>query len=175
MTKKIFWASLAVAVCAAPCAHAQGLGGANAWQGRGGLPPANGRNPAMPGVPPVIPSVPPAMPGNRDDENRRDEPRSHFSPHLMIPHIGHTPTPSGGVTTNPAKDLQMPNVAPSHVPSRQSEFKSPAPPRFTPPAPEGGTTRFRNLPRWGGSGIVAGVAGAIAAVFGSLFRRKKDS
>ena len=84
------------------------------------------------------------------------------------PHIPHLHMPSGETEPHPPKWTPPETVVPT------PEFKY-SPPKFTLYASEGGAVIPRGISGWRTSGILTGIGGAIAALFGGLFGRKKES
>lgn len=158
--KRIHWRLFAVMiVCLAPSAvWAQWPGQIKPRQGQPGLPPFNrgvgvdGRRTLPPGV--GLPQ--PVFPNIRDQDKRRDEHNPWLNPHILghlVPHGEHYPG--------------APNAS-----GRGASWHTP---NFTPAMGEGGMGLARGFSRWRGGGILAGIGGAIAAIFGALFGRKKES
>lgn len=133
--------------------------------------------------PPGMRFPPPGMPNIPGHEKRQDDQNPWINPHIlghMVPHGGHysgAPSAAG-----PRANLHTPSVVPPEariVPPElrfmpASELRIP-PPKFSPVVSEGGLGMARSVSRWGGGGILAGVGGAIAAAFGAIFGRKKES
>ncbi|HEY7314404.1 MAG TPA: hypothetical protein VH643_33965 [Gemmataceae bacterium] len=172
MLKKILSALFAaVAVCmAASTVRAQVPFARNPRQPPPGLPPMNGGFDGRGNVPPGVFPPPPAVPILRDREKRRDEQDAASGILRMVPHM-HVPP----AVSNPEhmKDFRPPKAVPPEMVMPASEFRF-APPKFAPVASEGGTF-VRGFSSWRGGGILAGIGGAIAAVFGGIFGRKKES
>jgi hypothetical protein len=162
--------------------QAQWPGAGDPGHGRFVFPPArgvgaDGQTPMPPGG--FLP--PPMFQGFRDQEKRRDDhgPLSHL--HMFAHGMPHERACYNGPNTGRA-----PGVDP-HVVARQagvpaSELRVGAFPewKFTPPPvrpvmTEGGGAIARFFSRARGGGILAGIGGGLAAVFGALFGRKKDS
>jgi len=173
MLKKTLWALfVAVAVCmAASTVRAQVPFARNPRQPPPGLPPMNGRVEGRMNVPPGVVFPPPAVPILRDREKRRDEQDAASGILRVIPHM-HVPSAVSG--PEHMKDVHPPKVVPPEVVMPASELRF-APPRFSPVATEGGATFVRGFSCWKGGGILAGIGSAIAALFGGLFGRKKES
>jgi hypothetical protein len=85
-----------------------------------------------------------------------------------IPHISHVPLHFGGTDPHTPKGVPPETVVPSH------EFRYSSP-RFSAFPSEGGSAIARGLSGWRGRGILAGIGGGLAALFGGLFGRKKES
>jgi hypothetical protein len=182
----------AVAVCILPTAvQGQWPGPAKPWQGGPGMPAANGRfgpvvGPGIPGLPQAREQWPPlggglnqgvpqflqpALPAFPPQEKRRDEDTPWAGITHLIPH--HLPEFPGGANAESFKDLHMPKAVPQAGPWSASEFKF-TPTRFAPVSHEA-TTIARGLSGLKGPGILAGIGGALAALFGGLFGRKHGS
>jgi hypothetical protein len=172
MLKKTHWAlCVAVVVCvAASTARAQVPFAGNPRQHPPGLPPMNGGIDGRVNVPPGVVLPPPAHPGFREQEKHRDEQGAGNGILHVIRHVYVPPAVS-----NPEhmKDFHPPKAVPPEVVMPASEFRF-TPPKSTPAMCEGGTTFFRGFSSWKGGGILAGIGGAISAVFGGLFGRKKQ-
>jgi hypothetical protein len=100
--------------------------------------------------------MPPVVAGFRDQDKRKDHSGPWTGIHV-IPHVPHSP---------PAGDPTVPAAA-----VRPPAFKVPAT-RLSPAVAEGAG---RNLSRWTGGGILAGIGGAIAAALRGIFGRNKES
>jgi hypothetical protein len=172
MLKKTLWALfIAVIVCAAAStARAQVPFAGNPRQHPPGLPPMNGGFDGRVNLPPGVVLPPPMVPGFHDQEKRRDDQDAGRGFLHVIPHVH---VPPGVSNPEHMKDVHPPKVIPPEVVVPPSEFRL-APSKFTPVASEGGTF-VRGFSRWGGGGILAGIGGAIASIFGGLFGRKKES
>jgi hypothetical protein len=72
------------------------------------------------------------------------------------------------------KNLHNPMVVPPKPMIPVSEWHY-TPPRFTPVVNEGIPSMARGFSHLKGGGLLAGIGGAIAALLGGLFGRKKES
>jgi hypothetical protein len=113
---------------------------------------------------------PPAVPGFRDQEKRQDDlgvwkHLPHALPHAL-PHGGSPNVPPAAEVHVPKLVLPEPVVPMSRIKVPTSGFSS---------AAEGSTALFRGVGAIKGGGILAGIGGAFAAVFGGLFGRRKES
>jgi hypothetical protein len=148
-------------VAAAPSAAvAQWPGPGNPGQGRQALPPVN-RPGAILGLP--------------SQEPRRDDRDLMNHAHIITHGLGHLHLPSGSAQPEQMRNVPTPRiVVPPEAMAPVSQLHHTPLPRFTPVVTEGSSSMARGLSH-GGGGILAGIGGAIAAVFGGLFGRKKES
>jgi hypothetical protein len=162
--KRILRTLLVVAVvyAAASTAHAQGPGAGNPRPGR----PAGG--------PPGMNGLPPAVPGNGDQENRQDKDNPFGYAHIVAHGLSHSNHPSAALRGEHMKNLHTPIVVPPKPMIPVSEWHY-TPPRFAPAVNEGIPSMARGFSSLKGGGILTGIGGAIAALFGGLFGRKKES
>jgi hypothetical protein len=150
------------------------LTGATQAQDRRGGAPVPGAGPQAPGGPGANPFVLRAFPGpgggGRQDRDKKDGPGYGWIGHVphVVPHGG-----SGG--------------APLKVPPEAARFKppvgSPVPAGFRLRVPAAVPEAVAHVPvprpgwfrlGFSGKGILAGLGGGLAALFGALFGRKKD-
>jgi hypothetical protein len=162
MAHRIVWTLLAViAVCAGPsAASAQGPGPANPGQVHPGIGPV--------GIPPGVDRFPSASPGLPNQDKRRDE----SSVWTGIPHVIPHGLPSGGSNPGRVIDPHTPKVIPLEASLAASEFKVPTT-SVSPVLGEEASALARGIS--GKGGILAGIGGALAALFGGIFGRKKES
>ena len=185
MVKKTVWTLFVVivvgAVPSAVCA--QGPGGANPGQGRPALPPGNGGLGAdgRMNVPPGMPALPPAVPGVRDPEKRRNDHDAWTNIHSVAHGLAHGLPSSNGPNAGHGVDMHPPVVSPEagvaaselrFVPASELRCNLP---KVTPVMSEGGAATARALSRGKGGGILGGIGAALAAGFGAIFGRKKES
>jgi hypothetical protein len=126
-----------------------------------------------------LPIMQPAQLHNQ--EKRRDEDERLKNLRILTQSLSHG-LHSPVNCPSPQADLHTPKVVPSEAGAAASEFHfTPAselrftPPTFTPMMSEGGTSIARGFSRVKGGGTLAGIGGAIAAAFGAIFGRKKNS
>jgi hypothetical protein len=186
MLKKTLWTLFVVIIVGpAPSAvRAQGPGMFNPGRGGPALRPRGGGVGANGGMksPVAGPFVPPAVPGFVDQEKRRDDQDPWNMTHIIGHGISHGIPSSHGPDFGPRANQYAPKVVPPAAEVGASEFRSVptsefryTPPRFTPALGEGGSGIARALSGAKGRGILGGIGAALAAAFGALFGRKKES
>lgn len=153
---------VSVVYAAASTAHAQWSGAGNPRPGR----PAGG--------PPGMNGLPPTFPGHRDQDKRQDKDDPFHYAHIVAHGLSHSNRPSAVPNAEHMKNLHTPIVVPPKPTIRVSEWHY-TPPRFTPMVNEGIPSMARGFSSLKGGGILATIGGAIAAFFGGLFGRKKES
>jgi hypothetical protein len=151
-----------VIYAAASTAHAQWPGAGNPWPGR----PA--------GVPPGANRMPPTFPGQHEQEKRRDQNDPLHYIHIIGHGMPHSHHPSAAPTAEQMKNMHKPIVVPPETNFPVSDLRY-TPPRFTPVMNEGIPSMARGFSHFKGGGILATIGGGIAALFGGLFGRRKDS
>jgi hypothetical protein len=185
MLKKILWTLFVVSVVgpALSAVRAQGPGMFNPGRGGPGLPPANGGIGGNGGMkaPPGGPFLPPGVPGFREQDKRRDDQTPWNMTH--IPHLPLHGIPAhNGPNAGRGANQYLPKVVPPEGGVAGPKFGSVpisdfrvTPPRFTPAIGEGGSGIARAFSGAKGRGILGGIGAGLAAVFGALFGRKKES
>jgi hypothetical protein len=159
MLKKILWTLFVVILVGpAPSAvRAQGPGAANLGQGR----------------PPGVVFPPPTVQGSRDQEKSRDDQNPWTNAHNLAHGISHSLPSSHGPNAGRAAGLHPPAVPPeAGVSASELRF---TPPKVTPVMRQGGSAIARAFSRGNGGKILGGIGAALAAAFGAVFGRKKES
>jgi hypothetical protein len=137
-----------------------------------GMRPAFGPIPQAPrpDLKPFVPFVPGPSVGNNGDKKDR---QYHLPWTHLIPHGASGATPGSGIPEKPYMK-PTPSMVPGESFSPHAQFNIPT------RLPEISASRL-SMPRgswfrWGsGGGILAGIGGGIAALFGALFGRKKKT
>jgi hypothetical protein len=164
---------------------AQWPGQMNRRAGQPALPPIN-RGVGVDGrmnFPPGMGFPPPGIPNIPGLEKSQDEQNLWINPHILghlVPHGAHYPGAPNA--SDRSANLHMPPNVPAEARLPIAELRNfPAsdlritPPKFSPVVNEGGMGMARGFSRWGGSGILAGIGGAIAGVLCGIFGRRKES
>jgi hypothetical protein len=161
MLKKTHWTLFVVIVVylAPSVSRAQ-------WPGAG-----NPRPGGQAGGPPRVNGLPPGFHGQ---DKREDQNNPFHYAHIVAHGLSHLHHPSSAPNAENMKNLHTPIVVPSKPTIPVSEWHY-TPPKFTPVVNEGLPSIARGFSSFKGGGILATIGGAIAALFGGVFGRKKDS